>query len=308
MNGPWCPRRRRSSCTRCARACAAPFPVRAGAWPRAAPSSRGRRAPRASRGLRERRALRPGGRAAPHGALRIPAQRAVPDVVGRTDPAHPRRSVARHAARVAAVEDRQELQLVGQLAVQVIELVVGDRVLDRPVEVVGDQRLVAAVDDVAQDVARHLGPVAAVVEHARVALAHAFEQPLEPLEHAGRRRAVVEHDADVLGREARLLQQLAHQVRVVDAPRQAHLRIGVLVDADQKSPVLAPPGPCDGRLAPRLPEERGPAALRPRGSATAPRRPRGGSGSASPCGRRRRARRSASRSGRSWTPSSGSAR
>ena len=162
----------------------------------------------------------------------------MPDVVRRIDAAWAQPAFARHPARVAAVEDGGEVALVRQLAVEVQELLVGDGVLQAPVEVPGDEALVEMVDLLVGAVRRDLGAVAGIEQHALFIGANVIQEPVQAVQDIGRGGAVVQDDADLLGLEAALLQKRAHEEDVVDAPLEAVREIRVGVDADEEGAPL----------------------------------------------------------------------
>lgn len=135
----------------------------------------------------------------------VPAQCAVADVVRRGDASGFARAFVRHAAGMAAVEDGGEVAVVGELAVEVEELFVGDGVLGRPVEVVGGEAFVHAVGFVGGAVNGHLRAVTGIEQHARVAGFHIVQQPVQAIHDACGGGAFVEDDADVFRREAAFL-------------------------------------------------------------------------------------------------------
>ena len=148
------------------------------------------------------------------------------------------------AAGVAAVEDHRQPRLIGQLGVEAVDLVVGDCVFRRPIEVPRHQHLDIAVGFEVLAVLRHLGPVAAVVEDQFVARLGVVHQPFQPLQDAVGGRAGVEAHPDGLGGEAAFLQHRAHCVDVVDAALQPVGGVGIVVDPDQQR--LAARGPIGG--------------------------------------------------------------
>ena len=170
----------------------------------------------------------------PHLVLRAPLQFAVADVVRRRQAAYAGGAIAGHAAAVAAVEDREEVRAVGQLAVELVELVVGHRVLARPVEVMGHEAFVLAIHFLADAVAGNLRAMAAVIEHPVLAILGAVEQPFEPLDNAPGGGPLVEDNADVVRGKAGFLEQRTHQEHVVDAAFEAVGGIGIIVDADEQ--------------------------------------------------------------------------
>jgi hypothetical protein len=170
----------------------------------------------------------------PHLLRRLPSQGTMPDVVRRRDPANARPGIARDAARVAAVEHRDEMAPIGKLRVELTELIVQDRMRRRPVEVIGHEALVDVVRLVLRIVSRNFRAMPGIEQHALVAVAHVIEQPVQPLHDPLRRRALVEHDADLVRLEAALLQYRTHQEHVVDAAFEPVRRIRVVVDPDQQ--------------------------------------------------------------------------
>src|SRR5206468_6320963 len=80
----------------------------------------------------------------PQAPLGVPLERAVANIVWWLETAR-QAALTRQTARVTTIEDGDEPAAVGQLAVQVCEPVIGNRVRLRPVEVVGNQAFVEVV-------------------------------------------------------------------------------------------------------------------------------------------------------------------
>src|SRR5882724_1585382 len=94
------------------------------------------------------------------------------DVVWWIDAARAGPALACDSAGVAAVENGDEAALVGKLAIERHELLVGDCVIRTPVEIIWNQALVEMVDLLADAVSWDLGAVARIEEHALVVVSH----------------------------------------------------------------------------------------------------------------------------------------
>ena len=152
---------------------------------------------------------------------------------------------------MAAIEDGQEAGAVGQLAVVLLEVLVGEGVLGLPVEVHRHQGFVAALGLAVGAVAGQLRTVAGVEEHALIVGPHAIGQPVQALQQAGAGGARIGQHANVIGLEAAFLQQRAHQIDVVDAAVQAHVGLWIFVDAHQQRAPPHAPGHGQRRGRPR---------------------------------------------------------
>src|SRR5207253_10205340 len=102
------------------------------------------------------------------------------------------------APGVTAIQHDDKTGFVGKLTVIIVKLIVRDRRLARPGEVVGNQAGVQAIGFAVEAVAGKLGAVAAVEEEALVTGPDVVQQPLEALTDTLRCRALVENDADVV--------------------------------------------------------------------------------------------------------------
>jgi len=89
----------------------------------------------------------------------------MPDIVRWGEAPDSRATFPCHPPGIAAVKDGNEPGLIGELAIEVKELVVRDRVLDTPVEVVGDEALILAVNALRLIVGWDLGAMTAIEEH-----------------------------------------------------------------------------------------------------------------------------------------------
>ena len=119
----------------------------------------------------------------PHLLVAIPAQRAMPDIVGNGNAACAgavRRAsrtgyTPAHAPGVAAIEHRHKFGRVRQLAVEPGEFIIKDRVALLPVKVIRHQTFVDVIDLGVAAVRGHLRAVAREIEEHGVAVAGVVE-------------------------------------------------------------------------------------------------------------------------------------